>query len=145
MLDAKLELSDAQSIGGAAGSVTSTDIINLGGATQQPGRGKPLYLNVVVNTAFPSGATTLQVCLQSSTNGTTWSSKVTFASTALSNLATAGVSIVRAAIPAHDLGQYLSLDYLTSAEVVASGKVDAWIGLEAPTSPYDTTQYGWAG
>lgn len=144
LIDAKLELSDAQAITGT-GSKTSEDIINIGGSTQNPGRGTPLYLNVVVNAAFPSGATTLQVCLQDSADGTTWASKITFAAVALSALATPGISVVKIPLPSTDLRQYLSLDYLLSAEVAAGGKLDAWVGMEAPTGAYDTTQYGWDG
>lgn len=152
LMDAKLEFDDANTLNtGLTGNRAShsQNVIDLGGATQMPGRGTPLYLNVVVNTGFTNSTSTkLQVTLEDSADNSTWSSKVTFAATAVANLATAGVSIVKAAIPAHDLQRYLRLEYLFNADygdASDTGKADAWIGLEAGTSPYDTKQYGWDG
>lgn len=144
ILDAKLEFSDGQSI--AAGITNSTNIINFGSAINGAGvgRGTPVYLNVTVNTGFTGAVTgTFVTYLQTSANGTTWASGIRFASMTASNLATAGVTIVRVALPAHDLAQYLSLAFDSGPAVI--GAVDAWLSLEAPTAPLDTKTYGWSG
>lgn len=143
LLDDKLVLCDAQDIPTAvAGSANSTNYIDLGDANQMPGRGTPLVLNVIVNTAFAGSAgSKLKVSLQDSTDGSTWASKLTFAEILASAAATPGVKIAAIALPQDDMSRYINLALETSTGMT-SGKLDAWIGLDAPRGPEDTVTYG---
>jgi len=149
IMDSFLEFGDAFDISGTGTSSyyvkTLTNTEKFYDATHGAGvgRGTPLYINVTVNTAFAgNSASTIQIWLQTSADGSTWASGVMFAAMTASACATIGVSIVKAAIPAVDLAQYMQLIAVVPTGMSA-GAVDAWIGLEAPTGPEDTTTYGW--
>lgn len=149
IMDAILEFSDAQAatttVSGGICHVDSTNVIDLGDAYfAGVGRGTPIYLNVTVHTAFDGNATAsmFYVWLQTSTDGSTWASGLRFIVANASNLATVGNTIVRAALPAHDLARYLQLVY-ECPKGLTEGYVDAWLSLEAPTAPYDTKTWGW--
>ena len=149
IMDAKLEFSDAQTITatGYLPHSKSTNDIYLLDATAGAGwgRGTPIYLVVRVNTAFQGNtSSTIVVYLQTSTDGTTWSSGIAFASRTSSQCATVGAVIVAVPLPSHDLTKYISLDYYFPTGMSA-GAVDAYLSLEAQTMPLDTTQYGWNG
>lgn len=143
MTDAKLLLSDAQDIPTTVDeSSSSTNHIDLGDATQMPGRGTPLILNVVVNTAFAGSAgSKLKVALQDSADGSTWASKLIFPEILASAAATPGVKIAAVALPQDDMSRYINLSMETSTGMT-SGKIDSWVGLDAPTGPEDTVTYG---
>jgi hypothetical protein len=145
ILDDKLVLCDAQDVPTAVGgSANSENYIDLGDATQMPGRGTPLFLNVVVNTAIAgtAGASKLQVALQHSADGSSWASKVVFAAQLVDALATPGVKIAAISLPQEDMERYINLALYTETGLT-SGKIDAWISLEAPArGPEDTTTYG---
>lgn len=144
ILDSKWVFSDAQTLAGISGSncSNSTNVIDMGDATQQMGRGTPLWLNIVVNTGFTgAAASTLVAALNHSADGTTWASKLIFASITASAAATAGVVVAQVALPQESLNRYLQLSYLRALGL-SSGKVDAWIGLDTPRTPQTSTTYG---
>jgi len=149
IMDSILEFSDAQAatttVTAGICHVDSTNVIDLGDAYFAGiGKGTPIYLNVTVNTAFGGNATAsmFYVWLQTSTNGSTWACGLRFIVANASNLATVGYSIVKAALPAHNLARYLQLVY-ESPKGMTDGYVDSWLSLEAPTSIGDTTTWGW--
>lgn len=143
MIDDKLMLCDAQSIPtDVGGSSSSENYIDLGDSTQMPGRGKSLILNVTVNTAFAGSAgSKLKIALQDSADGSTWGSKLIFNEILASAAGTPGVKIAAIALPQDDMEQYINLSMETSTGMT-SGKIDAWIGLEAARGPEDTVTYG---
>lgn len=147
ILDSKLEFSDAQDVTSATTTahLKSTNSIDIGDAYQQPARGEPLFLNVNMSTALPTGATLFYVYLNHSTDGITWTTVALLAQRSFSALATIGASACRIALSAHDLNRYLQLTFAPSAGTITAGAVNAWIGLDAPKSRTDTVQYGFAG
>ena len=145
ILDKFLEFSDAQAMLTCAlgDNLDSTNKIDVGDATQMPARGTPLFLNITVNVAFGAGATTFQVAILHSTDNSTWTTAFLSQTIAMTALATVGETILKMALPVHNLNRYIKLSYIVSAGDGGTAKVDAWIGLDAPTGITETTQYGW--
>lgn len=135
VMDAKLELSDAQSI---TDSANSTNLVDLGAGSLYIGAGTPLYLNVRVNTTLVGGGQSsgsLTVNLMEGANtictGTTLASK-----TIATSLLAAGKWIMRIPIPFEGYMRYLRVYYNNSRATTSftAGKIDAWISAATPDS-----------
>jgi hypothetical protein len=140
LLDAKFELSDAQSVSATA---QSTNIIDFVNSDLEMGAGNPYYLNVRVEGAASAG-TSLTVVLhnssttdidagtEGSTNNTVWSS----GAIPIANLI-AGAWITRLALPNDvDANRYVGLQY-TASGTLTGCTVNAWLD-NGPQSSYDT-------
>lgn len=143
IMDAKLELSDAQSLTTsttAGNEIQSSNLIDLGAANLQIGAGVPLMLNVRVNTAFSgTGPRTFQAKLMTNTDSTLTDGTTIIATDAIAisaNLNSAGTWILRQSIPYEALQRYLGLVYVLAADVtnMTTGAVDAWISLDSQSS-----------
>lgn len=139
IMDAKLELSDAQAIT-VSTQTASANFIDLGAAALYIGVGTPLYLNVRVNTTFVGGgesSSTLSCQLMDGAHtsgvctGTTLLTK-----TIATSLLAAGKWIMRVPIPFEGYMRFLRLRYVNSRATTAftAGKVDSWISGATPDS-----------
>jgi len=153
MMDSILEFSDAQSIattpatGGSDRIFNSTNYIDIGGYIQQPGRGRPIWINVVVSTGFGGNpASTFLVYLQTGKTASRWASGIIIASGNASQFATAGETICRISLPAAmgdaiDQIRYIGLVYRAQVGMKA-GAVNAWLDIDGATGAHDTKRYG---
>lgn len=139
ILDKKLELSDAQSITGVTcgASVDSTNVIDIGGTYIPIGPGTPLYLNIRINTAFVSGGTDTTWRFKFETGAATTLGTVIYETDAIAEAALiAGYWVVRMPIPYNTIAKYIGCNYenVSGDEVCDTGKVDAWISLDAQST-----------
>lgn len=149
ILDAKYELSDAQSVMLlTAGSIGSTNVINLGtgydewGSTKYNdiGEGGDLWLNIMVNTALAPQSAVLKITLQGASSATTAKASTgatsfgewTITGDATTKNFAAGRALVRTKVPSGIDKQYLALLYEeksgNTSSILTAGAVDAWIG-----------------
>ena len=137
IMDAKLELSDNQAITATA---AAENVINFGDSDLEIGTGTPLYLNVVVGTAFDSAADdgTLTVALvNDSAVPIDGSSVVVYQTPAIAEATlVAGHKILRMPLPANvDEQQYVGLYYTVAGSGnFTAGKLDAWIDYGSQSS-----------
>lgn len=134
--DAQLRLSNAQDLfTPAAGTINSTNVLNLLSAPRNVSRGQGARLIVTVDEAF-AGGTSLNILLVDDDN-TTLSSPATRAQTgvvALANLAGLGGVLWDIPLP-NLLQQYVGLQYVTVGDFT-TGKVSAHIVAETDYQPY---------
>jgi len=126
LMDAKLELSDAQTLALGAGDHDSEDELDFTDPTQKPGIGTALYLNVVVNTKFVGAAATLAVKVADTADSVFYQTPAIAVGTLV-----AGYRIIGMSIP-HDTLQTLKVTY-TITGTFTEGKVDAWVDLAPQT------------
>jgi hypothetical protein len=137
ILDAIWVFSDAQAQT-STGTHASTDIMDLGAANPNIGRGTPLWLTVRVNTAMAGASgTTFQVQVQDAADGSTfsylWATSVGtaagFAGAATSIFSVAaGTNLIQQPLPAA-CRRYLRVAYVIGTTVLTGGKWDAFITL----------------
>lgn len=115
LMDAKLLFSDNQgSITTANTAHDSTNYLDLGYASPNPGEGNPLHLVVQVGaTAFAGTGGTLAIALLSSADNSSWTTHWTSSAIAVGSL-TAGAELVDMALP-NDIRRYVKLTYTTHA------------------------------
>lgn len=131
--DADLTFSDAQNLAQAAGTYDSTNVLDLQAATRFGAR-VPV-LEIIVETAFTTGAGgTLAVNLLTS-DASNFSSPVTYALLAATAAATLvdGYLIYRAPLPM-GVKEFNKLQYVIGTGAMTAGKVDAHIILDAQTN-----------
>ena len=135
--DALLTLSDAQALTSTADSENTIDFgagLNAFGVARtapELGDGKPVYLNVVVDTTLDSsgGTATLTVTLYTgATSGAITTAAFATAAIAEASL-NSGYIIMSMPLPL-GLSRYLKLTYTVGTENFTSGNIDAWIGME---------------
>jgi len=126
LMDAKLELSDAQTLALGAGDHDSTNELDFIDATQKPGIGTALYLNVVVNKKFVGAGATLAVKVADTADNIFYQTPAIAVGTLV-----AGYRIIGMSIP-HDTLQTLKLTYPITG-TFTEGKVDAWVDLAPQT------------
>lgn len=129
LMDAQARPSNAQSVAAAAGTIVSTDSIDLLSAADNPGRsGMPLRAIAVMVAALTSGgASTIQAQLISSDNSNL-STPTVLASGPVLALAAAGVGAKLLDVPLPDSTQrYLGFQYLIGAATSTGGSVTAGI------------------
>lgn len=137
IMDAKLELSDAQAVT-VSTRTASTNFVDLGAASLYIGAGTPLYLNVRVNTTFvgggeSSGALTTHLMDGAHTSGVC-SGTTLLSKTIATSLLAAGKWIMRVPIPVEGYMRFLRLRYVNSRATTAytAGKIDAWVSGATP-------------
>ena len=141
IFDAMWELSDAQDISQAAGTVASTNIIDWTQADLEMGAGEPVWLNVRIAAEVDSSgdAGTLVVALCHDTVAPIDSSStVLFQTSALvEGSFAAGAWILRMPLPYNvDDGRIMGLLYTIGGETTTAGTIDAWID-HGPQSSHD--------
>ncbi len=135
IMDAKLELSDAQAI---TGDAQSTNVIDWNDTDLEMGTGTPLYLNIVVGTTF-AGGTSLQFKLYTHSSGTSIQSGTLLYETPAIVQATlvSGYKVLRMPLPANvDDLQFTGLFY-DDTGAFSAGTIDAWIDFGSQSS-HDT-------
>lgn len=123
ILDASLELSDAQAVTVTA---ASTNVIDLTAVAPNIGRGGRLYLQVKVNeAATASGSATLDLAVQDSADNSSYAaihSVPQFAKAVL----TAGAILLTFELPPK-LRRYVRVYYTVGTGPLTAGKFDAYI------------------
>lgn len=133
--DAQNRPSFNQSIAFAAGTVVSTDSIDLLTANRNIGRSGPLRAHVVVTTAL-AGGTNIKVELITSANANLSSPTVIATGpTVVTANATAGAELMDVAIPG-TAQRYLGFQYTTVGIYTGAGTVSAHIVAETDNQPY---------
>jgi len=135
--DALLTFSDAQALTATADSENTIDLgageDAWGAAVTAPefAQGKPMWLNVVVQTVLASAgktATLTTTLYTGATTGAITTAALATAAIAEASLA-AGYCILSVPLPM-GLSRYLKLTYTVGTEDFTSGAIDAWIGSE---------------
>lgn len=135
--DALLIFSDAQALTATA---DSENIIDLGAGEDAWGtavtapefaQGKPMWLNVVVQTALDSAgeAATLTTTLRTGAKTEAITTSALTGRTIAEASLVAGYCILSVPLPM-GLSRYLKLIYTVGTENFTSGAIDAWIGFE---------------
>ncbi len=142
LYDVMFDLSDAQDISQAAGTVASTDIIDFVDSDLEIGQGEPLWLNIRIKTAFASAELdcTLAVALCYDTVAPVDSSSTVIYSTpAIAEASlTAGAWVLRMPLPVNvDEEKIVGLLYTIGTRTSTTGTVNAWLDHGAQSS-YDT-------
>lgn len=127
-MDRNLEFSDAQDLSGA-GSVASTNQVDLALAAPNLGIGTPIWLVVRVNTAFTL-LTSLTVMLQDAAANTGYAQLLEGATIPVAELI-AGADLLVVALPATHK-RWLSVYYTIVGTNPGAGKVDAYLTLTPP-------------
>ena len=129
IMDARLEFSDAASLATAAGNTILSDVLDLGAASPDIGRGEPIWCHVRVGTAAAGSASaTLQCSVQHSSTGTGgWTDLITTSAQAVGDLE-AGLRLVEQPLPA-SMERYLRCAYAVAVSAISGGSVDAWLDL----------------
>lgn len=136
ILDKLLMFSEKQAVTTTA---ASTDVIELGpidGTRRDIGVGEPLEFWVTVDTtATASGAATLNVQLQTSTDNSTWTTIYDSGALALAAL-TAGKRLFSAKVPA-GVQKYLRVNYTVGTGPLTAGAFTSGINLDVDNNtPY---------
>lgn len=134
--DAQLRFSNAQDLATpAAGTIKSTNVVDLLAANRNVGRGQPMRLIVTVDETFVGG-TSINVQMTDDDNSAMASAAV-LAQTgpiALANIPAAGGVLMDIPLPDNDQ-QYLGVQYVTVGDFTA-GKVSAHIVSDTDYQPY---------
>lgn len=127
ILDAKLELSDAQAETTIAAH-DSDNVIDFGIADPNIGEGTSIMLYVVVNTTVTSGgAGTVAVSLEDSPDNSTWTQRYTTPALAKATLVQ-GYEIIAMPLP-DDIQRYVKVVYTIGTAALTAGKFDAYLSL----------------
>lgn len=139
--DAQNRPSNNQSIAAAAGTIVSTDRIDLLSANRNVGRSFPQRMVVSVTTAL-AGGTSIQAQLVESANAD-GSSPTVLASGPVVALAsaTAGAELLDVPIPGTSK-RYLGVQYVTLGTFTGAGTVSAHVVAETDNQPYLTMNTG---
>jgi hypothetical protein len=121
MADKKLIFSDGQAITSTA---SSTYELDMGVADPNQGAGRPLTLEIDVDTAFTaSGAGTLTVALQHSAAGSSYTTIWTTPAIGKATLVK-GYQIIKMALP-HTFMRFLQLLFTVTTGPMTAGKINA--------------------
>ena len=141
IMDAKLELSDAQSVSGGS-AVVSSNVLDLSGGnakdawgnadTPDIGEGGTLELNVRVNTAMAGSGITCAVTLVTKAADASIGSGGTTLATLTFPAESAAGTKMSVKVPAGTVYRYLGVVY-TPSGTLTSSKFDAWIGMDHST------------
>ena len=129
-VDAKLLFSDAQSLVLAtAAAINSTNVIDLGAASPNIGRGTPIWAHVRIGTACTGQtSTTLAVALKHcATVDGSYTDLISYSAASIANF-TAGLKVIEQALPS-TVHRYLKVVYTVGTSAVTAGTVDAWLNL----------------
>ena len=126
-VDKNLEFSDAQAVTATA---ISTNVVDLGGTTQDVGNGEPVYLVILcTEAATAAGDATVTFSLESdSTADLATSASVHLSTGAVGKAAlTAGKVVAAVALPMADYERYLGVRYTVATGPLTAGKFDAFL------------------
>lgn len=130
ILDERNEFADAAAIALNIGNAIApnTDVIDLGGTTQDIGNGEPLYLVLQVDTAFVGATATIQFQLASDSTADLATSRTNHIDTGAIPVATwvAGYQIV-IPLPFGNYERYLGLWMTVATANVTAGKLNAFL------------------
>ncbi|HEC2559664.1 TPA: hypothetical protein R2K53_005517 [Raoultella ornithinolytica] len=128
--------SDGQAVTASAAASFDLDLGPIKGTRRDIGVGEPLYLFVnVATTAAAAGAATLNVQLQTSENGSSWTTIYDSGSVALAKLV-AGSRIVAAPVPM-GVKKYLRLNYVVGTGPLTAGAFTAGLVVDLDANdPY---------
>lgn len=138
-VDDTLLLCDAQPICDAGTTEYSENAIDLGTA-RNIAKGRPLYVVIVVPEIFAGTGTTLTISVVTATEDDLTTGQVVLLSTpaiAKGSLTAGRVPIVIALPPLPESGgalQYLGLKFVGDNTFETTGKIDAFIALDAQTN-----------
>ncbi len=140
LFDAMFELSDAQDISQATGTVASANIIDFVTENLEIGAGQPYWLNVRIEEAFASaGTANLAVALCYDTAAPIDSSSTVIYTTPAidESLLVAGAWILRMPLPYNvDEESIVGLLYTIGGTTSTVGTINAWLD-NGPQSSYD--------
>lgn len=125
IIDAQLELSDAQAV---TASAASTNVIDLTATAPNLGQGsQDLYLQVICDTTADSSgdAATLDIALQDSANNSSFANVLASVQLAEASV-TAGTTLFITKLPPN-LRRYIRVYYTVGTENFTAGKFDAFI------------------
>ena len=129
-----------QMVGSSAATDYSEATINLSGVVGDPGSGAPLYMIVVVTTAFASSGSTATVTFQvrdeADVDVLDSGSTIIVQTDAIIVTTLTEGKVLCIPLPAGLITQqYLGLSCLYGGETVTAGNIDAFIGLHAVLNP----------
>ena len=130
LVDAKLMLSDAQTMVVATAATTvSTNIIDLGAASPNVGRGTPIWAHVRVGTACAgSASSTLAVAVQHcATVDGTYATMLSYSAASIANF-TSGLKVIENPLPGA-VNRYVKVLYTNAASSITAGTMDAWLDM----------------
>lgn len=131
--DTNLNFATAWAETTAASHASSIDI-DCEEATPNMGEGRPLWVNVVVDTTYAGGtAPTLQVALQDSADDSTYADLLKSEAYAKASCV-AGFVLMSVPLPAEHK-RYLRIAQIIGTSAFTAGAINAWIGL-APMKTY---------
>jgi hypothetical protein len=127
-MDAQARPSNGQSVAAAAGTIVSTDSIDLLSAVDNPGRsGMPLRAIAVLSAALVGAGSSIKAQLISSDNANL-SSPTVLADGAVIGVAAAGIGTKLLDVPLPDSTQrYLGFQYVISGATTTGGAVTSGI------------------
>jgi len=142
IFDKELLFSDAQAVT-STGANASTNIVDLG-VRRDIGRGEPLWLTIVVPTAFTSGgAGTLDFQLQTDDNSSFSSATTLWTSSAQALAALAAGAKWQVRLP-KGCERYLRLNYQVATAAMTAGAITAGITIgssDEEYAPYPRANY----
>ena len=132
ILDERTEFADATALQTADFSTDTVtgDVIDLGGTTNYPGDGEPMYCVILVSTAVTSaGAATVTFALRSDSTANLATSPTTHLLTAAIAKATlvAGYEVACFALPSGPYERYLGVMHLPGTADLTAGAVNAFL------------------
>lgn len=130
ILDERNEFADAAAIALNIGNAIApnTDVIDLGGTTQDIGNGEPLYLVLQVDTAFVGATATIQFQLASDSTANLATSRTNHIDTGAIAVATWAAGYTKIyPLPVENYERYLGLWMTVAVANVTAGKLNAFL------------------
>lgn len=130
ILDERLEFADAAAIALNIGNAIApnTDVIDLGGTSQDIGNGEPLYLVLQVDTAFVGATATIQFQLASDSTANLATSRTNHIDTGAIAVATWAAGYTKIyPLPVEAYERYLGLWMTVATANVTAGKLNAFL------------------
>ena len=137
-VDKELLLSDSQDLAQTADTYYSTNAINLSGVVGDVGSGTPLYMNIVVDTAFTSSgsATVVFTIIDEEDSTLDGSSVVILQTRAIAyTLLTEGKTICIPLPAGLITQQYIGMSYVIAGATTTAGKVSSFISTQPVLNP----------
>ena len=137
--DAQLRFSQAQSLIGAAQTIQSTNIVDLGVAGRNIGRGEPMRWPVTVDTTLAGGASvTINYMASPNPDGSSavqMDTSGVLTTAAINAAQTAGTPVWDRHVPSNAPYRYVFLQYVTAGTFTA-GALTAGIVHDTDANPY---------
>ena len=130
ILDERNEFADAAAIALNIGNAIApnTDVIDLGGTSQDIGNGEPIYLVLQVDTAFVGATATIQFQLASDSTANLATSRTNHIDTGAIAVATWAAGYTKIyPLPLESYERYLGLWMTVATANVTAGKLNAFL------------------